>query len=383
MAFAYHETGRHLIAASITLAVVDLIAVAAKFWVRRRYKQGVKADDWLLLPPTLISTVLAGILSYGVIEGALGGTISAPLKSPERAAEEAYKLSLARKIQWPFLTLHPLAMGLVRISFLLFYLRIFSVNRARTFVLISIGIVIAWTISFTFAELFQCGTHFTSNWSVTLFAVHCPRTLYILFVSFLTAAILDLYILILPIVFILQLKLAMTKKLGVLSILIIGSATVVASIIRLALLAPGIFAVVSGPPQTYEQRSARLSSTIYWGQVELGVAIFVACLPTVQRVLRTERTRRFLARLGIKGITSHSTTMNSKHSFNTSSSRVMGKPRILVNQSIDVAYSEADTDSRPILSSEINSTKRSDENIDSIEMESGLGRKRAQASGGY
>ncbi|CAI6289858.1 unnamed protein product [Periconia digitata] len=383
MSSVYYETGRHLIAASIALAAVDVIAVAAKFWVRRKYKQGLKADDWLLVPATLLSIVFAIILSYGAFNDAIGGSIKLPVGDPGRRAEETYKLTLGRKIQWPFLVLHPIAMGLVRCSFLLFYLRIFSVNRARIFVLISIGVVVAWSISFFFAELFQCGANFTSNWSMTLFLVHCPDTLWILFFSFLTAAILDVYILILPMPFILRLKLPLTKKLGVMSILVVGAATVVASVIRLSILAPSIFSVTTGgAPVSYEQRSARLSSTIYWGQVELGVAIFVACLPTIQKVLRPQEGTGFLSRLGMTGNSSRASTKNSKHSFNTSaSSRAMGKPQILVDQSVDVAYEDADN--RPILGRGMKRTKNGEENMSDIEMHAGLGRDHAQARTNY
>lgn len=53
MAPVYFETGRHLIAASISLAVVDVIAVLTKFWVRLSLKQPLMADDWLLVPATV------------------------------------------------------------------------------------------------------------------------------------------------------------------------------------------------------------------------------------------------------------------------------------------------------------------------------------------
>lgn len=53
MASVYFETGKHLIAASISLMVVDIIAVATKFWVRLRLKQPLMADDWLLVPATV------------------------------------------------------------------------------------------------------------------------------------------------------------------------------------------------------------------------------------------------------------------------------------------------------------------------------------------
>jgi hypothetical protein len=49
----YYEEGKHIIAASIAMAAVDVLAVAMKFWVRLSFKQPLKADDWLLVPATV------------------------------------------------------------------------------------------------------------------------------------------------------------------------------------------------------------------------------------------------------------------------------------------------------------------------------------------
>lgn len=49
----YYETAPHVIAASISLLIVDILAVSLKFWVRHTAKQPLKADDWLLVPATV------------------------------------------------------------------------------------------------------------------------------------------------------------------------------------------------------------------------------------------------------------------------------------------------------------------------------------------
>ncbi|KAF2678697.1 hypothetical protein K458DRAFT_408747 [Lentithecium fluviatile CBS 122367] len=378
MASVYYETGKHLIAASIALVVVDIIAVATKFWVRLSLKQTLMADDWLLVPATILSIGIASMLTYGAHEGALGGSIKIPTGADGRAELEMAQMILGRKIQYPFLFLHPLAVGSVRCSFLFLYLRIFSVNKARKLIMVSIYIVAAWAVSFFFAELFQCGTHFTSNWgSNKVFAAHCPDTLWILFVNFLTSAILDVYILLLPMPFVWKLKLNTTKKIGVTSIFLVGSATVVASVLRLAFLAPRVFSTKQGPPLTFEQRSASLSSTLYWGMVELGVAIFVACLPTVQKLFRPQDGKGLLSRLGATGASSKSKS-NTSSSSRTLGSKITNKPRIFVDHTVDIAYEDTDTDSRPILSGLENlwtrRGKKSEDNVSDIEMQSGRSR---------
>jgi hypothetical protein len=49
----YHQTVPHVIAASIALSVVDVVAVSLKFWVRWMHNQALMADDWLLIPATV------------------------------------------------------------------------------------------------------------------------------------------------------------------------------------------------------------------------------------------------------------------------------------------------------------------------------------------
>lgn len=49
----YYETAEHVIAASIALPIVDILAVALKFRIRRIQKHPWKADDWCLVPATV------------------------------------------------------------------------------------------------------------------------------------------------------------------------------------------------------------------------------------------------------------------------------------------------------------------------------------------
>lgn len=54
----YYDTAPHVIAASVALPVVDIIAVALKFRTRQFQKQPLKADDWLLVPATVSKSIL-------------------------------------------------------------------------------------------------------------------------------------------------------------------------------------------------------------------------------------------------------------------------------------------------------------------------------------
>jgi hypothetical protein len=49
----YYQTPGHVIAAGMVLSAMDLVAVVLRFKARRKGKQPLKADDWLLLPATV------------------------------------------------------------------------------------------------------------------------------------------------------------------------------------------------------------------------------------------------------------------------------------------------------------------------------------------
>lgn len=56
------------------------------------------------------------------------------------------------------------ALGLVKLSMLFFYRRIFTGTHFTVFNWALASLVIGWTISFFFVELFGCKTNFEANW---------------------------------------------------------------------------------------------------------------------------------------------------------------------------------------------------------------------------
>lgn len=94
------------------------------------------------------------------------------------------------------------AYGFIKLSVIFFYRRVFvkgTNSRFDKVTKISIAIVILWTITFFFAEVFKCGAYVPKNWGPLIEAVHCADPYKIsngLFVSdFLT----DFLVLMLPI----------------------------------------------------------------------------------------------------------------------------------------------------------------------------------------
>lgn len=49
----YFQTPSHVIAAGIGLSVLDIVSVLLRFAARKKQRQPIKADDWLLVPATV------------------------------------------------------------------------------------------------------------------------------------------------------------------------------------------------------------------------------------------------------------------------------------------------------------------------------------------
>lgn len=50
---AYYQTPGHFLAAAVTFLVLDIAAITLRFVARRRLKQALKADDWLMFLGTV------------------------------------------------------------------------------------------------------------------------------------------------------------------------------------------------------------------------------------------------------------------------------------------------------------------------------------------
>ena len=106
------------------------------------------------------------------------------------------------KIQYEFQLVQIVALGLVKLSVLFFYRRIFSVNVAyKPFDIatrLMIWIIILWTVSFFFAFLFDCGTHVDAQWTTLENLVQYCDSLNSEIAFAVSDMICDLLILILP-----------------------------------------------------------------------------------------------------------------------------------------------------------------------------------------
>lgn len=73
----------------------------------------------------------------------------------------SHRITLNAQLEYAFFALSVLAIGFIRLVFVLLYRRIFRGNVFHAINWTVIGVIIAWTVAFFLACLFQCAPHFS------------------------------------------------------------------------------------------------------------------------------------------------------------------------------------------------------------------------------
>lgn len=93
----------------------------------------------------------------------------------------------------------PLALGFIKLSILFFYRRIF---RGRVFDILNwilISLVVLWSLGFFLVQVFDCRTHFSTNWGLLSDLQKCLSSFNQLLAYSITDVIVDVFILVLPV----------------------------------------------------------------------------------------------------------------------------------------------------------------------------------------
>lgn len=111
----------------------------------------------------------------------------------------------------------------VRISICLFLYRIFSIPGARPWIVWGLVLNVLISISFTFCIIFQCSpvSYFWNKWD-GLHKGHCVDQWTMFLAGGIIATALDLYFIVLPIRWVMQLQLSRIKKILAIGMLSLG-----------------------------------------------------------------------------------------------------------------------------------------------------------------
>ena len=164
---------------------------------------------------------LNGCFIAGCVEGAITGHSEIANGLPVTSDLE----HLVQRYKWGFQSVEKLAFGLIKLSILFLWMRIFA-RATRGFIIfcwIMIGIIIAWSLTFFFATVFQCGTRWDWNWSpIFFFLTKCTDTLAMLTVFTATDLLTDFIIMLMPVPLIWKLNMPTRKKVAVTAVFMVG-----------------------------------------------------------------------------------------------------------------------------------------------------------------
>ncbi|KAF7892849.1 uncharacterized protein EAF02_000387 [Botrytis sinoallii] len=250
------------IAAPAVLIPICTATVALRVYARHLKKVGLGADDYLIMG-ALVFVVGMGV---AIIAGLLAR------RAPPNPA-----------------------LGLVKLSLILFYRRVFTRNAAPRFNIVTwfmIFIIIIWTLSFFFSILFICGGDFSAYWTSTIVEkAHCVDTDMLHNAFAISDVVTDFVIISLPVPMIFGLHLTVARKIGILAIFSLGALTIAASIVRMIVFIQAT-AVNYDPHADFE---FICTSGLYWSLIESSLGVIAACLPAQYGLLNTPGVQSLVA----------------------------------------------------------------------------------------
>lgn len=271
-----YATSEGTLVVSISMPVLAVIVVALRFYSRVAHNTPASWDDWLIVPATVLTVALGGIMVWGVVDNGLGR----PTPTAETSGAENQKL-LVTKVEYIFLCLELLGFGLVKLSVIFFCRRIFCdvfKNKFDIITKVLITLVVVWSVGFTFAMIFECGFNFGALFSTAENLVkHCVKTLKLAEAFVISDATTDLMILCLPLPMIWTLQMSTRRKITATSIFLLGSLATVASIVRMIVYLKYVYAAYPPP-----DRDLTITKLLFWSLIELGLGVLAACLPTLR-----------------------------------------------------------------------------------------------------
>lgn len=286
-----------LIATGVVFALLCLVSTALRFWVRLSYSRGpIGVDDGLIVLAALIVIAFDAVQDVQVADNLRHGDTSDVKSSSDPAV-------IAAKINYVQLITEKIAFGCIKLSFLIFYRRIFglwpSFKRINS---VLIAIVTAWAFAYMMSAIFVCGTHPEAQWDFSNREEKCYNQGSVLFSYAITDVATDLAVLSLPLFYVRRLQMSRRKKWAIVGVFLLGFLCVhtstsvllsekaranrfrstLAGILRLAFLSV-YFSLhqFDWNPPTLEHPPKILSiiSPTFWTNLELTCGVVAANLP--------------------------------------------------------------------------------------------------------
>ncbi|KAI1457536.1 hypothetical protein F4805DRAFT_173056 [Annulohypoxylon moriforme] len=264
------------IGAGIFTTVLAVLFVALRFYTRVFTRSGLGADDWLIL-----TGLLTGLLSGGLVVWANAVTSS--------QASSIYPHTpsgiLFQKIIFVTSILFFTISGATKLGIVFMYYRFFAPRRTfRFLIFISFGLVIAWWVGCTVADITIC-IPLIRSWT------NGPRPRdrayginYNVFwmASGICEIFLDVLILVLPITMVVRMHLSLGQKLSISGIFLLGGLIIITGILRVSL------SYMPGNPVFFYFK------TQMWTSVHAGMSLACSNLPIFKPLINHISESRFI-----------------------------------------------------------------------------------------
>ncbi|KAJ5769123.1 hypothetical protein N7520_003682 [Penicillium odoratum] len=283
---------------TIVLAALAIIFLCLRLLARRVKKVHLGADDTTLIVGLIFVLVVAGV-NLACVEYGMGKHTSTIPLDRQGTFFKILKLVFA------FEPLYITTAGVIKLSVLLMYYRIFPVRYVKIGGLILGAVTLAWVISMDFLAIFQCFP-IAKAYNPTL-AGHCISLKGALIGNGVPNFVTDMFILALPSKLIWGLQASLWQRVSVIAIFLTGSFVVFASIYRFSLIF--IFDM--------NDVAWTLADAQTWCVVELAAGVISACLPTTAPLIK----------ICTKGLVSTAKSI-SKSNLTQSEERVLSRTRV-------------------------------------------------------
>lgn len=199
--------------------VIGTVLLGFRLWVRVALSSlDLGADDILSVAGILFVYSCTGIQIWNNTSGT-GGNF-------ENQEYLLAQLKTSRQINAAQAVLEILAVGLIKMSLLFFFRRIFGVIPSfHRNSLICIWVIVVWMLTYSIAQLALCGTRIDYRWAQdqSIPQHNCGSKGILLLTFAVTSVLTDLIVLGLPIVYLNKVQMPSQKKLPVVLLILLGS----------------------------------------------------------------------------------------------------------------------------------------------------------------
>ncbi|KAH8668777.1 hypothetical protein BX600DRAFT_538784 [Xylariales sp. PMI_506] len=247
--------------------ILALFFLAQNIFVKLFINRKFDLETGCLVASWAFSVVVQALL-ISTVAGGLTGT-------------HAWEISLTQYNYWSLIfyvssTLYTPTTGFAKLSLLCFYSKLSPARWWIWCTRVSLFILAGYSIAITLAMLFACNP-IKRSWDVTVTEGSCINRadLYIAIAAL--QILTDIGLIVMPIPMIYGLQMRVRQKIGLLLMFVIGSSTLVTSVMRLVTLIPSLTAL----DQTWA-----LSEPVLWICVEGNLLTICASFPTLRRFFR-------------------------------------------------------------------------------------------------